>query len=173
MTLRIAPALPRPLPIQAAARPVSTASRNTTPAPTAAAFAKTLSELTRDLRFNYYGTEGRDRWTAFTARFDGSPLTAVAFARAMKLPRGPEGEVMQLSVKEFFDAHTGKGPEPVVLSPAAQAAHAALHKALRMNLKDVRIFMVGADSVAEGKVYLVGRAKDGNLAGISATRIYT
>lgn len=173
MTLRIAPALPRTLSAAAAGRPAPAVASNRSPAPTAAAFAKTLTELTRDLRFNYYGTEGRDRWTSFTARFDGSPLTSVAFARAMKLPRGPEGEVTQLSVKEFFDAHTGRGPEPVVLSPAAQAGHAALHKALRMNLKDVRIFMVGADSVAEGKVYVVGRANDGNLAGISATRVYT
>lgn len=140
---------------------------------TAAAFAKQLTTLTKDISFDWYGSEADDTWKSFTARHDGGTLTAAAFSKAMKLPSGPEGEVSELSVQEYFDAQTGKGQEPAELSSKEQAAHEALFKAMKANLKDLRIFMVGADDVVEGKVYIVGRAKDGNLAGIEATRIYT
>jgi nuclease A inhibitor-like protein len=49
----------------------------------------------------------------------------------------------------------------------------ALAKALTTKLRDLRIVYAGPESQVEAKVYVVGRAPDGSIVGLSSTRIWT
>lgn len=44
---------------------------------------------------------------------------------------------------------------------------------MRDNLSDLKVLWVGGDDVVWGQVYAVGTAKDGSLAGLGTTHIWT
>jgi Nuclease A inhibitor-like protein len=138
-----------------------------------AAFAKTLTTLTKDIRFDHFGTESDAPWKSFSTKLAGTKLDAASFKASLELPSTPVGEVTQRSAAEFFTAMADTGPDAPLGSDAERAAYKALGEAMNKNLKDVKVFLVGADSVVQGKVYLVGRSDDGKLVGLNAPRIWT
>lgn len=139
---------------------------------TGEAFKKDLAALTKNIRFDYYGSEADDAWKPFSANLEG-PLTKASFAEALNLPSGPKGEVTERSAKEFFDAMADTSDDAPLGSDQERADYKKLADAMFGKLKDVKVFLVGADSVVEGKVYLCGRAPDGKVVGVSASRIWT
>lgn len=139
---------------------------------TAASFAKDLAVMTKNIRFDYYGSEADDAWKPFTANLNGA-LTKASFSAALNLPGGPEGEVTERSAKEFFAEMADTSDDAPLGSDQERADYKKLGEAMFKHLKDVKVFLVGADEVVQGKVYLCGRAPDGKLVGVSATRIWT
>ncbi|MBI2377646.1 MAG: hypothetical protein HYV07_26830 [Deltaproteobacteria bacterium] len=115
-----------------------------------------------------YSSESDYPYAAFSTRFSkDSRLTAASFREAMQLPESVEISVK--STREFFADH--KNTEYV--SENDVPAYAALERAMKATLSDLKFIMVGGEDVVEGQVYIAGRTKSGDLAGLSTTRIWT
>jgi hypothetical protein len=127
---------------------------------------KHLEGLAKDLLFV---SESDYPYDAFSAPLDPrKPATDDALRKAFKL--APGTEISRRDISEFFRDQQ----DPTYNDdPAERAKYAALAKAFKSGLKDAEIVYTESDDVVEAKVYLVGRAPDGSITGLSSTRIWT
>jgi hypothetical protein len=123
--------------------------------------------LAYNLVLDDYGTElTNEHFLSFHVPAQLESLTAQVFAATIGLdPDDPKGRIARVeSAADFFrrmiDQHTP--------GPTAQAV--ALAQAMQSSLRDLHVFIVGADP--EGgpvhPVYIAGIASDGSLAGLRA-----
>lgn len=92
-----------------------------------------LKRLSKGLVQTRYGESASDPWHTFSARYDGAPLTAASFKKAMRLPDGPEGELREESVEEFFESMQESDDAP---------RYAALRELVSRELKQLKIFLL-------------------------------
>ncbi len=89
--------------------------------------------------------------------------TALHIPSDMEVSAGPVGDFFQV-----YDREDDLSPDEL----AEQAQYDDLAKAMG-KLDNLQVIHVGGDDVVEGKIYIVGEAPDGSLAGLSTTRIWT
>ncbi len=128
--------------------------------------AKLLGALSKDVVFSYFGSESDSPFKPFSAQGHGGAVTLAETRAALKLPAGEK--YLEKSAAEFFTAMQ----DPEQCSDADRPKFAALQRAFAENLTDVKVFCRD-EGVVEGKVYFVGRTRDGGLAGLEAQRIWT
>lgn len=126
-----------------------------------------LGELSKTVRFDYFGSESDAPFKSFAAAGTGGAVTEAAFRKSLSIPAGEPYETRDIA--SFFTAM--QEPDQVG-SATDRAKFAEIEKVMKQNLTDLKVFVRGEGAV-EGKVYLVGRAKDGNLVGLESTRIWT
>lgn len=144
------------------------------PAPAAPALPGTPSgKLAKDLEKMMKGlvyiSEGDYPYKAFHAPLDKSkPFDAAHFKALAGLPASRK--ISMQSAADFFK----QNQDPQYGSDAADIAkYKALEAAMKADLKDIKLIYGGPEDMVEAPVYVVGRAKDGSLVGLSSTRIWT
>jgi hypothetical protein len=116
---------------------------------------------------SYFGNESDSSFKSFVKPGQGGPVTLDEVKTAFRLPASEPYLTKDLG--EFFQAMQ----DPDQVGDATERARfAELERTMKTELSDLKVF-VRDEGVVDGKVFFVGRAKDGNLVGLQSNRIWT
>jgi hypothetical protein len=115
--------------------------------------------------------EGEHKWAAFSVVLHkGVALTPAAVARAAGVPKSVKAYERTGGAADFFASIDN--PE-LGYSKKERDAYDRLDEYMKQNLTDVRYLHFGGEERVFGTRVIVGRAKDGTIAGIRAGRVWT
>lgn len=140
-----------------------------TPATPSGRLAQSLAKLAKGL---LYTSESDYPYKAFHRPMNrATPLDEASFKALMGLPRG---HTVRIDGARDVDDFFRQQQDPSYVSdPAERAKYAAIEKAMKRDLTDLKLIYGASDDVVEAPVYLIGRARDGSLVGLESTRIWT
>ena len=128
--------------------------------------AKHLEGLAKDLTFmseSDYPYKAFSKPLAPSAKLDDAALKK-AFGLA------PGAQIEKSDIADWFKDR--KDPQ-VEDDAATRAKYAAVEAAMKAGLKDLQMVYGGPQDQVDAKVYLIGRAPDGSIAGLVSRRIWT
>jgi hypothetical protein len=131
--------------------------------------ARNLEKVAKNITFEgFAGNEGGDHYKAVSFDLPKSvALTGSAVHKALGLdPSIKLGRSSDYDVWEMVDYHLEDATGDF------KKGYTELKKALK-ELSDVKMFVDSNEANVEGKVFIVGRLKDGSVAGLETTRIWT
>jgi hypothetical protein len=100
---------------------------------------------------------------------DGS-FDSAKFLKALGLPADKEIYSIE-STEEFFELY--QDPDGYGYDPAEVAKYKELQSMMGSELTDLQFIQLDGDEEVEGRVFIVGAAKDGSIVGLESTRIWT
>jgi hypothetical protein len=127
--------------------------------------ARALQALTRGLLFP---SESDYPYRAFAAPFGReAALTADTFRTAAGI--GRRFEITVKSAEQFFEQRI----HPIDDDDGDVPKYVLLKKVMEATLTELSLIRVGGERVVRVRVFLVGKADDGNLSGLSTVSIET
>lgn len=129
--------------------------------------AKRLGALSSGLYMTWFGNEGDSTFKSFVKPGNGGRVTVDEVRSAMNRPATEK--YLEKDINEFFQ---GMQQPDQVGDATDRAKFAEIERTMKAELSDLKVF-VQDEGTVDGKVYFVGRAKDGNLVGLESNRIWT
>jgi hypothetical protein len=107
-------------------------------------------------------------WHRFSAELDAAtPLTAESFRSAAGI--SPRWAISRRDIDGYFSHVT----DPTNFEADVVDAYTLLRDLMQVALSELTIFKVGEGQSVNVRAFLLGRTRDGNLAGIQAPEIQT
>lgn len=131
--------------------------------------ARNLEKVAKNITFEgFAGNEGGDHYKAVSFDLPKSvALTGSAVSKGLHLdPSIKLSKASDYDVWEMIDYHLEDATGDF------KKGYTELKKALK-ELSDVKMFVDTNEDHVEGKVFIVGRLKDGSVAGLETSRIWT